>query len=172
MGHLLYSLISLIIALFFVMLGLIAMILPWSVEARTDLVQFILEGSISLFLFGFVFMAIGLGIVIQIVLAAKKQYYHVRSGSNPVWVDESIIQDYLDNYWKRIFPRSSIPSKLQLKKNKIHVTADLPFIPHGEQKELLEKIKKDIQELLSKILGYQQPFYLSATFETERKKST
>lgn len=161
---------SLFVAFFFIVLGLIGILIPWFPMVRTDVIQFILEDSLAIFLFGFCFVIIGLGCVFYIALNSRRHYYHVRSGPYAVQIDENLIQDYLETYWKQIFPHSSVPSRLQLKKNKIHLTADLPFIPPEEQKATLEKIKEDLSQIFASFLGYKQTFYLSASFQKEPKR--
>lgn len=167
MGRLFYSLISLVIALFFLMLGIVSLMLPWSPSARTDLIQLILEESLVLSLFGAGLLIIGLSIAINIALNARHSYYHLRSGPRSVQVDESIIHDYLDDYWKKLFPHTQIPHRFTLKRNKIHVIADLPYIPKEEQKELLLQVQKELGQLLESFLGYRQPLRLSASFQSE-----
>lgn len=170
MSNLLYSLISFSIAVFFILLGLICILLPWSPGMRTNVIQFILENSVTIFLFGFGFMMIGIFIVINILLSARRQYYQIQSDTNPVLVDESLIQEYVNGYWKELFPEAEIPSRLTLKQNKIHVQADLPYLSEPQQEILLERIKKDLKDLFGRILGYQEPFYLSISFHAAGKQ--
>lgn len=170
MHHLFYSLISLTVAIFFIMLGVLTVLLPWSPSVRTDLIQFILEDSLAIFLFGFVFICVGLAIVIYIILGTRRSYYRLKGGTQSVHIDEAVVQDYLDTYWKQLFPKTSIPTRLQIKKNKIHLIADLPFIPHAEQKKVLERIKTDLTEIFGSFLGYREPFYFTASFQTDHKK--
>lgn len=169
MRNLFYSLISLIVAIFFIMLGIIGILLPWSPTVRSDIIQFLLEDSLAISLFSFVLILIGLAIVIHIVMNARHSYYYIKSGRNPTWVDESVIEDYLDTYWKQLFPKAHVTNRLMLKKNKIHLVAELPYVPHLEQKDVLERIKNDLTELFASFLGYRQPFYLSASFQPEQK---
>lgn len=169
MSAIFYSLISLVIAIFFVLIGIICVMIPWSPSVRTDLIQFILENSIAIFLFGFGFIIIGFSIVINIIQSSRRSYYYVRTGNNSVMVDETLIQDYLNSYWNHLFPQHDVPSRLTLKKNKIHVFADLPFIPVPQQKALMDRIKRDVNDILTKTLGYQNEFMLSISFQAEKK---
>lgn len=168
MSNFFYSLISLLTAIFFILLGIASVMLPWSPFVRTELVQFILGDSITIFLFGFAFIIIGLAIAINIILSSRRKYFHLHSGPKSIWIDETIIQDYLITYWKQLFPQSEVPSKLTLKKNKIHLIADLPYIPLDQQKDVLERIKNDLSELFGTFFGYQEPFYLSASFQPKQ----
>ena len=164
MNNLFYSLISLMVALFFIVLGVVGVLLPWSPLVRADLIQFILEDSLAIFLFGFVFIVVGLAIVIYIVLGTRRTYYRLKGGAQSVHIDEKVVQDYLDTYWKELFPLQQIPHRLQIHKNKIHLTADLPFIPYDEQKAVSDRIKQDLNEIFSSFLGYREPFYLTLSY--------
>lgn len=171
MNNLFYSLVSLAVAIFFIMLGIVSILLPWSPMVRSDLIQFILEESISIFLFGFIFIVVGLAIVVYIILGTKRTYYTLKGGTQSVLIDEGVVQDYLDSYWRELFPKAHVPSRLQIKKNRIHLSADLPYIPYSEQGQVLEKVKTDLTEIFGSFLGYKEPFYLSASFQSEQKRS-
>src|SRR5262245_47693607 len=114
MRNVFYSLLSLIVALFFILLGIIGILLPWSTTVRDDLIQFLINDSLAISLFCFVLMMIGLGIVIHIAMSARHSYYYIKSKGNPTWVDENIIQDYLETYWKQLFPKAHVINRLML----------------------------------------------------------
>lgn len=164
-----YSLISFIIALFFILVGIVSIMIPWSENVRADLIRFILEDSLAISLFGFAFLVIGLAIVINILLNSRRSYYHVKSGESAIAVDEAVIQQYLTIYWKQLFPDSDIPYKLNLKKNRIHLSVDLPYHPQEEQRLLLERIRQDLRRLFSSQIGYADEFSLSASFQKAKK---
>lgn len=170
LNRLFYSLISLVIAIFFLMLGVVSLMLPWSPSAQADLIELIQKDSMNLAFFGFGFILIGLSIVINIALSARHHYYQVKSGPYSVQVDEAIIQDYLDSYWRQLFPRSEVPNRFMIKRNKIHITADLPYVPPSEQKALLKQSSDELAQLLESFLGYRKPVSLSASFQPEPKK--
>lgn len=165
MSHIFYSISSLLIALFFVLLGVISVMLPWFPLIRNELIRFILEDPLILFFFGFAFILIGLAIVIHIALNARRRYYHVQSGPRSISIDENVIQDYLNSYWQQLFPQAQVLSKLSLKNNKIYVIADLPYIPQDQQTDVLDRIKNDLADLFIATFGYREQFYLTATFQ-------
>ena len=169
MSNFFYSLISLIISLFFILVGIVAIMIPWSEDTRTSLIQFILEDSLAISLFGFTIMVIGLAIAINILLGTRRRYYHITSHEAPADVDEAIVQQYLTSYWKQLFPGSDIPCRLTIKNNKFHISVDFPYLPLDEQKELLERIKRELRITFAKVLGYHEDFHLSATFQAAKK---
>lgn len=169
MNHFIYSLITFIIALFFIMLGVIASLIPWFPAMRTDLIQFLLENSIAIFLFGMAFLVIGVVMVVNIILSTKRHYYEFTVGNNTVKVDEDLIQKYLQNYFQDQFPTQEVPCRLTIKQNRLHITADLPYVPSTKRNLLVEKIQQDLKDLLSEHLGYNDDYYLSASFQTDKK---
>lgn len=164
MRNLFYSLITFIIAVFFILLGLINIMIPWSGEVRYGLIRFILEDSLAISLFGFAFVIVGLALAIYILLGARRQYYHTKVGRHAVHIDQNVLDQYLNVYWKQLFPKAEIPYQISIRKNKIHLLVDLPHVPLLEQKPLLEKIKQDLQDLLVAKVGYDEEFYLAASF--------
>lgn len=169
--HLIYSLINLIIALFFVVLGIFAVIVPWSGAIQSSLIQFILEDALAISLFGFAFLVIGLYLLASIILNARKRTYRLKSDGGLIDIEESVIQDYVNAYCQKLFPDHEIPCRLQIKDNKIHLSIDFPNIPEAEQINLLKKVKSDFKSTFARILGYREQFFLNATFQPQRAQS-
>jgi len=80
MSNLFYIIGSLVIGIFFTMLGIIGLMIPWDPATRTAVVQFIFENSISIMIFGFAFFIIGISILINLVLGFRKRQYTIRTG--------------------------------------------------------------------------------------------
>jgi len=163
--NILYSLITFIIAIFFIMLGIVSAMLPWSTTVRTNLVQFILEDSFILFLLGSGLIIVGLAIIANIVLGMQHRYYNIKSENHVASLDEKLFQQYLNVYWKELFPNHQIPHQVILKGKTLHVTADLPQVPISEQKQLIGRIENDLNDIFSQYLGYNKEFLLSISFQ-------
>lgn len=170
MNHFFYSLISFIIALFFIMLGVISVLMPWFPSMRADLILFLLENSIVISLFGFSFLTIGIFLVINIILNTKRHYYEFKVGQNTVTIDEDLIQKYLHVYFLEIFPTQEVACRLAIKQNQLHVTADLPYVPAEQRNIILEKIKRDLKDLFSQQLNYNTDYYLSTSFQSDKSE--
>lgn len=169
MFNLFYYLIVFVIAIFFIILGVIGIILPWSTGLRTEIIEFILANSIAISLFGFGFVVLGGTIVLNLIVNSKRKYYHMHVGSHLVTIDETIIQRYLQTYWEKLFPTQEVLMRLVIKKDKIKITADLPHATPEEQSEYKQRIKQDLREIFTKVLGYPHEFMLSLSFQTKNK---
>jgi hypothetical protein len=163
-----YYLTNSILALFFLIVGIFCIIAPWSTIVKEKIVNFFLGNSLAIFLFGFGFLAIGIFLFINILLRSRQPYYYTLKGNSSTAISETLFQNYLETYWKQIFPNSAVLSEVIIKKNKLQIKVDFPYLPLTEQKEFLEHVKNDIQKLLKDNFGYYQEFYLSASFQTEK----
>jgi hypothetical protein len=141
-----------------------AILLPWSPAIRTELVSFLLENSLAISLFGFCFLTIGLSLTINLFLNAKRKTYYFKLDENTYIVNESIIRHYLQDYFLQRFPSHPIPSRFVIKKNKIKIAADLPFIAKEDQSLLTSTIKQDLHQIFNKVLGYPHECLLTLTF--------
>lgn len=171
MKNFFYFSISFIIAIFFILLGIVGLLLPWSSEIRTNIVQFFLEDFLYITLFSLGLVIAGIAIIINVLFSARKHYYEIKSGSNSFAIDEALFQDYLNTYWKQLFPKIEIPNRVVLKKNKIHVAADLPYVPLDQQKDLLKRIEKDLSDIFNRIFGYRNEYIISISFQEEPKST-
>lgn len=165
MNHLFYSLITLLVALFFIVLGALAMMLQWSTHVSSSVIDFILNNTTTLFLFGFVAVVIGVALTINIAQSAFTHYYRIRSTDNPVILSDALIYDYLNSYWKELLPYAEVPCRILLKKHRIQIVADLPYFPVKEQKELLKRIEQDLLDLFRGVLGFRDELDLSISFK-------
>ncbi|MGZ3732852.1 MAG: hypothetical protein ACXU9U_03855 [Parachlamydiaceae bacterium] len=160
----LYSLITFCIAFFFILLGFIGVILPWSTGMQNVAIYFIQHHTAFIFLFGFSSLLIGAITAVNLWLNTQRQYYHSKVNGQTVSIDTELIQTYLYKYLKELFPGRDVPYRLQVKKNKIHITIDLPSTPDSEQEVLLERIQSELYELFQSLLGYRHTFHLEVSF--------
>ncbi|MGA8165317.1 MAG: hypothetical protein WB791_09925 [Waddliaceae bacterium] len=166
---LLYSFFNILIAIFFILLGIIGMLIPRFSSIRTLLIVFIQENPIILSLVGFLLTVIGSAIVLNILLSTRHRHYRIRSGKHTITINESLIQQYLDSYWKELFPEHEIPNTLVMKHNGVHITADFPYLPPSQQQPFLEKIEKDLSRIFTTMMGYDKEIFLDASFPEKGK---
>lgn len=167
MRHFFYYLASFVVALFFICIGIIFLFLPESGTMLHSLTEYLLQNSWISYLSSILFIAMGVVILINIKLSLKKQYYKIRTGGLLTCLDEHVFEQYLDTYWKELFPKNQVISRATIRKNKLHIEADLPHVPLSEQKPLLQQIEKDLNEILMKYLGYHQEYLISISFQPE-----
>lgn len=165
--HTFFRIISIIIAASFLLLGIVGMLMPWIAIIRTEIIRFILEDSITIFLFGFALFIAGLLILINILLNTRRRYYFIRGGKKSIVLDEAVINGYLNTYWKELFPQEEIPHRTIIKNNRLYLFVDLPFIPESQQKTFTQRIQQDVEELLDTNLGYSHSFYMTVSFKKE-----
>lgn len=166
-GRFFFLFFSLLFSVFFLLVGTIGVMIPWSPWIRSEIVQFVLEDSLFFPVFGASLILVGLSFLIYTFFSLKKRYIIVKSGTHSIKVDENVIQNYLETYWQEQFPHSLIPAELKIKKGIIQITADFPFLPQSEQREFLEKIKNDFQYIFHKLLGCTQEIRLIASFQSK-----
>ncbi len=164
LSKLLYSFTTLIVGVFFVLLGTIGVLTLWFQQVQEEVVRFIQQNTLFISLFSLSILLIGVGIIVQVILSTRHQHYKILGGKNLATVDEDVLQGYLDSYWKELFPKKGVPNRVYLKNNRIYISADLPYFPSEEQKTLLTKVDKDISKVLGTIFGYNQEFSLQISF--------
>lgn len=158
-----------IFGLFFLTVGIGSMALPWLPTLQTALIDLILGNPLLISLFGLGFTLMGLSILAYYWQQTKRRHVIVRTGARPITLDESLIQHYVDIYWKQQFPYTQVHSQLTIKKNAIRINAELPFLPQTEQPAFLEKVRQDFQDIFGRVLGYPHEVYLYANFRAEPK---
>lgn len=164
MKNFIYSCLSLINALFFILIGTICMMIPWVGEVRYFLVRIILEDALALSIFGLAFVLIGIALGAYTIQNSRKKSYEIQCGNAQTSVDATVIEQYLAIYWKQLFPHDTVASRLSFRHGKIAIAVDLPNTPIEEQRPLLKRIEGDLENLFTTKVGYEETFSLSATF--------
>jgi hypothetical protein len=162
-----YSSVTLIIGLFFVLLGSVGILLPWAEKIQHALVRFIQEDTFALSLFGSALIVVGAALLLYVILSGRRHSYYLRSGAKAVALDETVFQQFLGHYWKERFAEREIPCRILLKRGKVCISADFPFLSKEQQRPFLESLKNDLQAVLADQLGYRDQFELYATFQKE-----
>lgn len=157
--------ISFIIGAFFFTVGVFSIILPWSSHLLGSTIRFLTENTLILSLFGLGFALIGLSMVIYTFLNTRHRYAHIKTGSHATLIDENLIEQYLEAYWKERFPHQSIPFYLTIRKKSLQIVAHLPAVPEDEQHLLLESINHDFSSLFGDLLGYPNDVHFIASFD-------
>ena len=159
---------TLILALFFILLGGFTFILTFSSSLQANLLDLIRNNFWILFLFGLGFVLIGITLSAYSVLTHRKSYLKTKTGSNLTLISENVIHTYLESYFEKLFPEQRIPFRFLIKKKKMQVIADLPFFPLEEQKNLLNLIESDLSEILSEKIGYTESLELILSFANKK----
>lgn len=166
MNNFLTHLTSLIIALFFAVFGILCLFLPWMPLIQKRLIQIVLESSFFVSLTGIGFILVGGAIAAYVLINLKRRTYHIRKGGRLIDVDQEVIDGYITHYLKEQFPSVDIPHQLVVRKKKIMIAADLPYIPESQQPDLTEKIYQNICDILREKIGCMTELYLSVSFQT------
>lgn len=162
-----YVLITLVIALFFIGLGLIGVLIQASSNIRADVITFILEDHLFILISAIASLLIGAAIIFYVITGFGKRYHQIKSDKGSFYLDESLFEDYMKNYWKQLFPKQEVPNHVLVKKNKVQITADLPYVPENQQKALLARIDRDLKDIFHRLLGYKQEYVISISFQSE-----
>ena len=163
----LYTLLSFILSLFFMAVGASALTIAFSTYARSETITFLLENTNLIILFGLLFIAIGIISFFYLVQSSKRKYYTLKSQKLEIDVSESVIVKYLKSYFRELYPYNDIPCQVELKKRRAEVTADLPFVPVAEQKDLLKKIEEDLTSIFRDQIGYRNELKVSISFSPD-----
>ena len=164
MSHFINATLNGILGLFFVCLGIIAMLIPFSPEIRTRVVLFLLDEGKITFLFGLIFSGMGAGVLINVISSLRKRTYVIKSGDHKISVDEKLFRQYLEKYWETRFPRKEVSHRVSVSARKIVIHAELPETPKNQHEKLLWDIQGEIEDLFNRIIGYRGKVVFSATF--------
>lgn len=118
MLYFLNSALTIVLALFFFLTGILSFLLPFSSSAQEAAVSLIQSHFWVWILFGFGSFLIGSAFATYTYFINRKNYLTTKSGPYTTSISESVIQSYLQNYFEMLFPKTQIPYRLLLKKRK------------------------------------------------------
>jgi hypothetical protein len=162
-----YHMPSLVLSVFLLVTGVLALGLAWSPVVRTETITFILEQRWALFSIALILLIGGVTLIAYVIKESRRRYLYVTTGQNACLLDESFIEQYLNVYWKQLFPTQDISYELNIKKNKIKIYAHFPPFPLDEQKRFLEKQRRELSNIFSRLIGYPHDIILGASFKSD-----
>lgn len=158
-----HTTLNILVASFFVLIGVFCLIVPWVGSLQRAAVEFFLSSRINMSVWALGFLGVGLS-MLSTQIRQKRQYYHLKTGNRAVLVSQSILDQYVSDYWEHYFPDQEFVSNVKIKNHQIHITADLPPLPFDSQREFLQKAEHDLADLLQEKAGYERSFSLSISF--------
>jgi hypothetical protein len=155
---------KIITGILFILAGTIAILIPWLPSIRTEIVYFILEKSMILFVMGVALLIIGLAMIAYVRLSTGQRTFYVRHAPHPVEVKLDTVSGYLNTYFKEMFPGMEIPHEVILHRNKIRLYVDFPYIIKEEQEPLTDRLYEELAGVLDEKLGCTYPLELSVSY--------
>ena len=159
-----YRTMNFLIAIFFVLFGTLAFLLPWIAHLRLSAIEFLLGNSIAMTFIGLGFIMVGV-VMLMSVLGRRREYYHLRTGDRAVLIDEDLFNSYVRDYWQRTFPDQEFSSQVKVRNNRIIIVADLPPLPFEDQRNFLKTVEQDLSDLFATTFEYKHSFSLSISFQ-------
>lgn len=156
-----------LIGIFFFLFGVLALVIPWSSHLGNAITQLMTQNAWIFSLAGLGISLIGLAVLFFAFLKLRRSYIEIRTGDLNIILDENVVYQYLETYWKKQFPDSKIPFSLNVKKQSLQIFADLPPMPLTEQKIFLEKVNQDFSHLFGQVLGYPYDVQIFAHFQDD-----
>lgn len=170
-GRFLNWMMGLIIGAFLLLVAAFCFALSLSELVKAKVVQWILNDRFFIPLFGLGLAFIGLSILIYHILIVRRQVIYIRAGKNSVMVDKNIVYQYLDKYWKEQFPNHQIPFMVIIKRNAIHITANVPSLSSIDENIFKERVEKELSDIFSHLLGYPHEIFFTASFKKPKLKA-
>lgn len=151
------------VTLFVMAFGLCLVIMPYAEAFRYGIAEFFIARPAMLFSLGLVVLGSGVFLMLGFFFMHKKRYYKLRMQCGKTEIEESIIKDYVKDYWESIFPGKPFELEVVLgRSQKIEIVTKLPQ-GKEDSKELFERIKSELGVLLARRLGYEKEFVLTIT---------
>lgn len=158
-----------IASIFFLLFGLLILVLPWSNTVLDLALSSIQEYRWFLTFFGISLLLVGIALIGQIYLASQRKYLTIKTGENPVYASDAVVRDSLQAYWENLFPEQEIPCRVDIKKNRIFLYVDLPYYPKEKRPELLKKVEAELAVLLRDLFAYSKSLNLKISFDRENQ---
>jgi len=138
--------------------------IPFSSYLRYELVRMILDEPLLWITSGSFFLLLGITFATLYKRKIGKTSYSFKIAGADVSIEKMAILAYLQEYFKRLFPKHDIGLDLTIRKSRVHIYCELPASSELEQQVLLDKVGEDLKDILSSELGINSSFDLNVSF--------
>jgi len=155
-GKLFFSAVEFLMIVALFCLGALFFGLHFLPSARFALSDWILYSSSDFLFIGGLIVGIALALTLSLWAIHRRKFVRIEMEKHPVSLDQQLIKQTVEQFWKEAFPEEKLPSDVYVSKQKIEVISTLPKVE-------LEEIEGRLGQLLKQQLGYGEKFYLSVT---------
>jgi len=162
LGNILFSAVHFFVTLLVMSLGGLCLALPYAETFRFHLTHYIYEKPELFLIIGGVTLSFGALLFIGFYLLNRRRFLTVKMEPAATLVDETIVQDYVQEYWKERHPAEETPVDVVVQKGEVlEIIVPAPKDWEGEVEEHLLNLQNDLGDRLSRRLGYYREFYLT-----------
>ncbi len=156
LGNLLFSVVHLFVVVFVFSIGALLLGASYSMAFRISFVETVLEQPLLFTLLGGACTLLGFFLLIGFYAMHRRRYLTFEMNTNKTRIDESIVKDYVADYWNSQFKRKVLDVVFH-PKQKLEVIADLPDV----EETTLKRVEDELSVLLARRLGYERDFQLT-----------
>lgn len=161
--------VNFLLGLFFIVVGIAGLILPWSSTLQNALIELISYESSLLAILGFAFLCIGIALLAYVSMQKRGNRIFLRLKPHPIEVDQNLIVGALDVYWKEVLQGQSVFTQVIPGKKSLLIKAEMPPMNELQQEELLKKIQPELENLLHETIGIPHDIKVELHFRSVHK---
>lgn len=161
-ANLFFSALHFFLVLIILALGGFFLSFPYTESFRYNLTYYLYHYPEFFKLTGSMVMGFGLLLFIGFYRLNKRCFLTIETRPITTLVDEGIIQDWIQNYWKAKYPGKEIGVDIVVQKGVVlQIFLPLPEDCEKEGKEFLASLQSDLADQLFHLLGYRREFYIT-----------
>lgn len=161
-GNLLFSAVQLVFAILIILLGVFFIGLQHAPHLRYIIAEFFFHSAIRFSFIGYLILACGSLLLVGFYAMHRGMYYSIKMGQHELSVEPIVIQGIIYEYWKTIFPDQNLRVEVDIsREQKIEMFVEIPLLSPETQETLLERVEKELGQILQKHLGYRKEFLIS-----------
>jgi len=161
--NIILSLIHFFLVIGLILSGVFFLILHFVPTARVQATEVFSSQTPFFLILGGGLLLFAVALFISFSRMHHKHYYRVSMNGHEMEVDDAVLKGIIEQYWKRIFPDQHVATDLILhpKKQKIEIVVEIPGLPFEDHEALLQRVEKELGEILTQQLGYKKEFFVS-----------
>ena len=155
-GQALFAAVQLLFTALVLCIGGFFLCLPFAPHMRFHLASLLSERDDLFLILGSGFLGLGVILLIGFYFMNRHSYYQLEMKHKHIAaVEVDLLRKLIAIYWKKAFPEKDLSTDVLLHQGKkIEVVVEVPSMSIDEQQQLLEKVEKEIGELLEGQVGY------------------
>jgi hypothetical protein len=159
-GNVIFSAVQFLVVVLILCIGGFLVILPNSPVVQYRLAEFFALGSDLFLPVGLMITGFGLILLFGFYAMYRQRFFSCKMNKQEVRVEISLLNDLIQTYWKSRFSDPALVAEVLVHPdNKLELIVELP--PGSPQERHLNELEKQIGDLLSRHLGYDQEFFMT-----------
>jgi len=163
---------TLLLSLFSFFTGAFFLLATLSPSFRKNFIEQLKENRFSTVLISITLIAFAAFLLTNIWMERRRKHIYFHNAQGDIHIHKKVAKVFIQSYLEKIFQNKPIHCEVFVKRHKLAIECNLPFVPEEAQEGIAKAINEELSKILPGQIGYTKRFSLNISYAPEQASHT